>query len=72
MMSIIDVGGNCMLIDMESKDPREDITNFKKSDVWKVVWANVSYFIIYNQEKFQISLLIFKGSTRFICCHGKN
>jgi hypothetical protein len=43
-MSIIDTNGNCMLIDMESKEPREDITNFKKSDVWNVVWATVSFF----------------------------
>jgi hypothetical protein len=45
-MSIIDTSGNCMLIDMESKEPREDITNFKKTDVWNVVWATVKYFIL--------------------------
>ena len=35
-----------MLIDMESKEPRDDITNFKKSDVWNVVWANVKDFFL--------------------------
>jgi len=45
-MSIIDTSGNCMLIDMESKEPRDDITNFKKSDVWNVVWANVKDFFL--------------------------
>jgi hypothetical protein len=47
-MSIIDINGNCMLIDMESKEPRDDITNFKKSDVWNVVWANVSFSLRSN------------------------
>ena len=41
LMSIIDTSGNCMLIDMDSKEPREDIANFKKTDVWDVVWATV-------------------------------
>ena len=40
-MSVIDTSGNCMLIDMDSKEPREDIANFKKTDVWDVVWATV-------------------------------
>ncbi len=48
LMSIIDINGNCMLIDMESKEPRDDITNFKKSDVWNVVWANVSFSLRSN------------------------
>jgi hypothetical protein len=43
LMSVIDTNGNCMLIDLESKEPREDITNFKKSEVWNVVWATVSF-----------------------------
>jgi hypothetical protein len=47
-MSIIDTNGNCMLIDMESKEPRDDIANFKKSDVWNVVWANVSFSLRSN------------------------
>jgi hypothetical protein len=47
-MSIIDTTGNCMLIDMESKEPREDITNFKKSDVWNVVWANVNFVFLFE------------------------
>lgn len=47
-MSIIDTSGNCMLIDMESKEPREDITNFKKSDVWNVVWATVNDILFLN------------------------
>jgi hypothetical protein len=49
LMSIIDTSGNCMLIDMESKEPRDDITNFKKSDVWNVVWANVNCFLFILQ-----------------------
>jgi len=55
-MSIIDTNGNCMLIDMESKEPRDDITNFKKSDVWNVVWANVNCFLFF-ERKFRLNFL---------------
>jgi len=54
-MSIIDTSGNCMLIDMESKEPRDDITNFKKSDVWNVVWANVNIYL-FNSIKSSYSI----------------
>jgi len=60
LMSIIDTNGNCMLIDMESKEPRDDITNFKKSDVWNVVWANVSFYF-FLESKFYRNFLL--GST---------
>jgi hypothetical protein len=59
-MSIIDTSGNCMLIDMESKEPREDITNFKKSDVWNVVWATVRFSMLHIQS---IELFFFSGSS---------
>jgi hypothetical protein len=59
-MSIIDTTGNCMLIDMESKEPRDDITNFKKTDVWNVVWANVN-IDLFNHIKSVIFNLL--GST---------
>ena len=42
-MTVIDMNGNCMLIDMENREPRDDLVNFKKSDVWNVVWATVTY-----------------------------
>ncbi len=51
LMSVIDTNGNCMLIDLESKEPREDITNFKKSEVWNVVWATVSFSRRWNRLK---------------------
>lgn len=70
-MSIIDTSGYCMLIDMESKEPREDIINFKKSDVWNVVWATVyNRLFVFCDTK--IENILFIGSTGFICSYGKN
>jgi hypothetical protein len=49
-MSIIDANDNCVLIDMENKVPREDISNFKKTDVWDVVWATVIDYSCENRR----------------------
>lgn len=60
-----------MLIDMESKEPREDITNFKKSDVWNVVWASVSWLVFLQNSSIWLNILPI-GSSGFVCSHGKN
>ncbi|UJR15120.1 hypothetical protein I4U23_002085 [Adineta vaga] len=70
LMSVIDTNGNCMLIDMESKEPRDDITNFKKSDVWNVVWANDLPDSFAIMEKTKISFVRGTETEEAVPCSG--
>ncbi|CAF4285167.1 unnamed protein product [Rotaria socialis] len=70
LISIIDTSGYCMLIDMESKEPREDITNFKKSDVWNVVWATDLPDSFAVMEKTKISLVRGVEVDEAVPCSG--
>ncbi|CAF3875607.1 unnamed protein product [Rotaria sp. Silwood1] len=70
LMSIIDTNGNCMLIDMESKEPREDIANFKKTDVWNVVWANDLPDSFAVMEKTKISFVRGTDIEEAVPCSG--
>ena len=69
-MSVIDTNGNCMLIDMDSKEPREDIANFKKTDVWDVVWATVDRNLLLHVFIARCACLI--GSAGFVRRHGED
>ncbi|CAF1237686.1 unnamed protein product [Adineta steineri] len=70
LMSVIDINGNCMLIDLESKEPRDEITNFKKSDVWNVIWAKDLPDSFAIMEKTKISFVRGTETEEAVPCSG--
>ncbi|CAF4041793.1 unnamed protein product [Adineta steineri] len=70
LMSVIDINGNCMLIDLESKEPRDEITNFKKSDVWNVIWAKDLSDSFAIMEKTKISFVRGTETEEAVPCSG--
>ncbi|CAF0786125.1 unnamed protein product [Didymodactylos carnosus] len=70
LMATIDTNGNCMLIDMETKEQRDDITNFKKSDVWNVVWATDLPDCFAVLEKTKLSCVRGTEAEEAVPCSG--
>ena len=59
-MAIIDSNSVMRLYDLTSKNQRDDFANFKRTDVWNVVWATDNPDMFVSMEK--IKMFIFKDT----------
>ena len=59
-MAVIDSNSVLRLYDLSSKAQREDFANFKRNDVWNVVWASDNPEMFVSMEK--IKMFIFKDT----------
>ena len=59
-MAVIDSHSVLRLYDLTSKVQREDFANFKRNDVWNVVWASDNPEMFVSMEK--IKMFIFKNT----------
>lgn len=55
-MAVIDTNSVMKLFDLTTKVEREDFANFKRNDVWNVVWAsdNPEMFVCMEKIKMHI------------------
>ena len=64
-MSVIDSNSVLRLYDLTSKVQRDDFANFKRNDVWNVVWASDNPEMFVSMEK--IKMFIFKDTVPEVC-----
>jgi WD repeat-containing protein 35 len=57
-MAVIDTSSVLRLVDLNNKNQKEELTNFKRSDVWNVLWANDNPEMFVSMEK--IKMYIFR------------
>lgn len=60
-MAIIDLNSVMRVIDLTTKVQREELANFKRNDVWDVVWASDNPEMFVTMEK--IKMHIFRDIT---------
>lgn len=59
-MAVIDTNSIMKLYDLTTKVQKDEYANFKRSDVWSVVWATDNPDMFVSMEK--IKMLIFKDT----------
>ena len=59
-MAVIDANSVLRLYDLTTKVQRDDFVNFKRNDVWNVVWASDNPEMFVTMEK--IKMFIFKDT----------
>ena len=60
-MAVIDTNAILRIIDLTTKNQREDFSSFKRNDVWSVLWAEDNPDIFVTMEKTKMH--IFKDVT---------
>jgi hypothetical protein len=58
-MAVIDANSTLRLVDLTQKLQKDEYANFKRSDVWSVLWASDNPDMFVSMEK--IKMYIFKG-----------
>jgi hypothetical protein len=59
-MTVIDTNSVLRLYDLNTKTQKEELTNFKRSDVWNVLWAADNPDMFVSMEK--IKMYIFRDT----------
>lgn len=59
-MAIIDVNSVLRLVDLNSKHQKDEYANFKRNDVWNVMWATDNPDMFVSMEK--IKMYIFRDT----------
>ena len=55
-MAIIDLNSTMKVIDLTTKNQREVLANFKRSDVWDVVWSSDNPEMFVTMEKIKMHI----------------
>lgn len=63
---MIDTNSTLRLIDIETKQVKPEYTNFKRSDVWNVVWATDNPETFVSMEK--TKMYIFRDTEPEVSC----
>lgn len=59
-LSIIDTNSVLRIVDLTVKNQRDDFANFKRSDVWSVVWSSENPESFATMEK--IKMYVYKDT----------
>lgn len=59
-MAIIDSNSALRIFDLNSKHQKDEFANFKRTDVWNVIWASDNPDMFVTMEK--IKMFIFKDT----------
>lgn len=59
-MAIIDINSVLRIFDLNVKHQKEEYTNFKRNDVWNVMWATDNPDMFVTMEK--IKMFIFRDT----------
>ncbi len=69
-MAIIDLNSVMKIVDLTAKVQREDFANFKRNDVWDVVWAADNPDTFVTMEK--IKMHIFRDTVPEVCGYNSS
>jgi hypothetical protein len=59
-MAIVDANSILRIIDMTTKQQKDEFVNFKRTDVWNVMWASDNPDMFVSMEK--IKMYIFRDT----------